>query len=35
MGIADAKLYYFDYHKIDDNHPDALLESDLKKMVKP
>jgi hypothetical protein len=35
IGITDAKLYYFNYHKIDDNHPDALLESDLKKMVKP
>ncbi len=33
MGAGDARLYYFDYHKIDDNHPDALLESDLKKMV--
>ena len=33
MGAGGAKLYYFDYHKIDDNHPDALLESDLKKMV--
>ena len=34
MGAGDAKLYYFDYHKIDENHPNALLESDLKEMIK-
>ena len=33
MGAADAKLYFFDYHKIDDNHPDALLDSELKKIT--
>lgn len=32
IGASDAKLYYFDYHKIDENHPDALLESELKKI---
>lgn len=35
MGASDARLYYFDYHRIDENHPDALLENDFKKMVKP
>ena len=34
IGAKDAKLYYFDYHRIDDSHPDALLENDLKKMIK-
>ena len=34
IGAKDARLYYFSYHKIDDSHPDALLESDLKKMIK-
>ena len=33
IGAGDAKLYFFDYHKIDENHPDALLESELKKIV--
>ena len=33
MGASDARLYYFDYHRIDENHPDALLENDFKKMV--
>lgn len=32
IGAADAKLYFFGYHKIDENHPDALLESELKKI---
>ncbi len=32
IGASDAKLYYFDYHKIDEAHPDALLESELKKI---
>ncbi len=34
IGAADAQFYYFDYHKIDNKHPDGLLESDLKKMAK-
>lgn len=34
IGAADAQFYYFDYHKVDDKHPDGLLESDLKKMAK-
>lgn len=34
IGAADAQFYYFDYHKIDNKHPDGLLESDLKKMAR-
>jgi hypothetical protein len=34
LGAADAKLYYFDYHMISDKNPDALLESDFKKLGK-
>lgn len=32
IGAADAKLYFFGFHKIDETHPDALLESELKKI---
>jgi hypothetical protein len=34
MGAKDAKLYYFDYHKIDGDSKDAFLLSDIKKMAK-
>ena len=34
IGAGDANFYYFDYHKIDNNHPDGLLESDLKKLAR-
>jgi hypothetical protein len=34
VGAADAKFYYFDYHRINDNKPDGLLESDFKRMAK-
>jgi hypothetical protein len=32
LGADDGKLYYFDYHKINDKNPDGLLKSDFKKM---
>lgn len=34
MGASDAKLYYFDFHMINDKKPDGLLPSDLKKLSK-
>ncbi len=34
IGAGDANFYYFDYHKIDNNSPDGLLASDLKKLAK-
>jgi len=34
IGAADAKFYYFDYHKISDKNPDGFLSSDFKKLVK-
>ena len=34
IGAADAKFYYFDYHKIDEKTPDGFLESDFKKLAK-
>lgn len=33
IGVADAKLYYYDYHKINSKNPDAFLSSDLKKLL--
>lgn len=32
IGADDGKLYYFDWHKINDKKPDGLLKSDFKKM---
>jgi hypothetical protein len=32
LGAADAKVYYFDYHMIADDKPDAFLSKDLKKI---
>ncbi len=34
IGAADAKFYYFDYHKASGKKPDAFLESDFKKLAK-
>lgn len=34
VGAADAKFYYFDYHRISSKKPDGLLGSDFKKMAK-
>jgi len=34
IGLAEAKFYYFDYHKINDKNPDAFLGSDFKKLAK-
>lgn len=34
IGAAEAKFYYFDYHKVSSKNPDAFLESDLKKLAK-
>ncbi|NBC82035.1 MAG: hypothetical protein GVY19_01510 [Bacteroidetes bacterium] len=32
IGAADAKFYYFDYHKINRRNPDGFLKSDFKKL---
>ena len=34
IGAADAKFYYFDYHKISNKNPDGFLEMDFKKLAK-
>ncbi|MEN8204277.1 MAG: hypothetical protein ABFS28_16900 [Bacteroidota bacterium] len=34
IGAADAKFYYFDFHKVNLKKPDAFLESDFKKLAK-
>lgn len=34
IGAADAKFYYFDYHRINKKQPDGLLEKDFKKMAR-
>ena len=34
IGAADAKFYYFDYHKVNAKHSDALLASDFKKLAR-
>jgi len=34
IGAADAKFYYFDFHKVNAKNPDGFLLSDLKKLVK-
>jgi hypothetical protein len=34
IGVADAKFYYFDYHMISKEDPDAFLASDFKKLAK-
>ena len=34
MGAGDAKIYYFDYHKITHKEPDGFLEKDFKKLAR-
>lgn len=34
IGAADAKFYYFNYHKISNKKPDGFLASDFKKLAK-
>jgi len=34
IGLAEAQFYYFDYHKVNAKNPDALLESDFKKLAR-
>jgi hypothetical protein len=34
IGAADAKFYYFDYHKISTKRPDGFLADDFKKLAK-
>jgi len=34
LGVADNKMYYFDYHKQNEKNQDAFLDSDLKKIAK-
>jgi hypothetical protein len=34
IGAADAKIYYFDYHMINEKNPDGFLASDFKKINK-
>jgi hypothetical protein len=34
IGAADARFYYFDYHKISDKSPDGFLSGDFKNLVK-
>lgn len=34
IGAAEAKFYYFDYHKVSSKRPDAFLEEDLKKLAR-
>jgi hypothetical protein len=34
IGAADAKFYYFDYHKISSKNPDGFLSDDFKKLAK-
>jgi uncharacterized protein involved in tolerance to divalent cations len=34
IGAADAKFYYFDYHKISSKNPDGFLADDFKKLAK-
>ncbi len=34
VGAADAKLYYFSWHMIDEKNPDGMLKKDWKKLAK-
>jgi hypothetical protein len=34
IGAADGKFYYYDYHKVNAKHPDAILEQDFKRISK-
>jgi hypothetical protein len=33
LGTVDAMLYFYDYHMVDDNSPNALLGKEIKKMI--
>ena len=32
VGAADDRLYYYNYHKLSDKNPDALLKNDIRRM---
>lgn len=34
IGAFDAKIYFYDYHIVDNDSPDVLLEKEVKKMIK-
>lgn len=34
VGANDAKIYFYDYHIVDNDSPDVLLEKEVKKMIK-
>jgi hypothetical protein len=34
IGLAEAKFYYFDYHKVNAKKPDAFLASDFRKLAR-
>jgi hypothetical protein len=34
VGVADAKFYYFEYHKVNAKKPDAFMAKDFKKLAK-
>lgn len=34
LGAQDAKIYFYNYHIVDNDSPDALLEKEIKKMTK-
>jgi len=34
LGVADAKLFYYNYHKASDKNPDAILKNDLRRISK-
>jgi len=33
IGAADAKMYYYDYHMVNEKNPDGMLEKDFKKLA--
>ncbi len=32
IGVAEAKIYYYEYHKVNAKHPDAFLQDDFKRL---
>ncbi len=32
IGVAEARIYYYEYHKVNAKHPDAFLEDDFKRL---
>lgn len=34
LGVSDARLYYYNYHKANSKNPDAILKNDLKRIGK-